>query len=289
MRFRILVVPAVLAAALTGCSNVELTATQRMNDLLPFQEELPDGYVREWIDMDGFDGRLSSAEHISSVFPSSCGDALAEPPDVFPEGTGEGAALSLRPPSDASPLPEEPSASPGEDDPGSEPREPAVTGAFSYVVASGDFPPVDRDGRLERVLGECGDGFSLTFDDVSGLNGVAERFRSASLPENGGGLVLRIGDGWATHRTSHMAWGQVGDVFFMLGRVDWRVPPDQGPVDLYSPSVRDCRLEASYDNAESMACAERRMREEARALAREQDEAFEEMLGIVMDHLEENV
>ncbi|MFY7064787.1 hypothetical protein ACOQFV_02895 [Nocardiopsis changdeensis] len=98
MRFRTLVVPAVLAAVLTGCSNVELTATQRMNDLLPFQEELPDGYVREWIDMDGFDGRLSSAEHISSVSSSSCGDALAEPPDVFPEGTGEGAALSLRPP-----------------------------------------------------------------------------------------------------------------------------------------------------------------------------------------------
>lgn len=289
MRHRALVVPVVLAVVLTGCSNVDLTATQRMNDLLPTEAELPDGYTREWIDMDGFDGELSSANHISSVSPSSCDAALDEPPDVFPGGSGEGAALSLRPPADSSPRPEDALASAEEGGPGSEPRDPVVTGAFSYVVASGDLPQVDRDRRLERILAECGDGFSLTFDDVAGLTGEAEPFASTALPEGGGGFILRIGDNGPTHRTSHMAWGQVGDVFFMLGRVDWRVPPDQGALDPYSSSAHECRREASHDEAEALECAETRRQEEARALAREQDESFEEMLEIVTDRLEENV
>ncbi len=179
----------------TGCGpRLDLQDSSRLEALLPSPNAYPDGFDVDELDVDeiqGVDfGGEAGTDGFRDVEPAECGAVLNGGTGRLPAGAVEGAAQTATPSG----------SSPG-----------AAT--YGYVLVSGDFgdAPVEGTG-FGDLLDACS---RMSVSANGGLEGALVSRDSPALPEGGGMFSVTL-YGEHAHLAARTAWGQVGEVYFVL-------------------------------------------------------------------------
>ncbi|WP_017573917.1 hypothetical protein [Nocardiopsis halotolerans] len=209
-------VPLLLMALVlvTGCTPpLELRGDNRLEGLLPPPTAYPEGFDVDQVRVEELDEGTDNGGY-TRVEPEQCGAVLSGGTGWFPEGAEKGAAQI------ADPL-----------------YSSLGSVVYGYVHVSGDFgdTPVEGTG-FERLLDSC-DQLTAHFHGDS-VDGTLVSETSPSLPEGGGMTVLTLSSGEETEKVTRTAWGQVGDVYFVLVAMH-TISPADAPVGALSEACRD--------------------------------------------------
>ncbi|WP_444963326.1 hypothetical protein [Nocardiopsis sp. M1B1] len=240
----------------TGCGpQLDLRESSRLEALLPSPNAYPDGFDVDDLDVDeiqGVDfGGEAGADDFGDVEPAECGAVLNGGTGRLPAGAVEGAAQIATPPGSA--------------------RSSAV---YGYVLVSGDFgdAPVEGTG-FGNLLDTCS---RMSVSANGGVEGALVSRDSPSLPEGGGMFSVTL-YGERSHMAARTAWGQVGEVYFVL--VGMRT---SGYSDVSSTEL----MEACREDDFSEECRDAHRAQVDRERDALMEEEFEEVLSRAVEKLE---
>ncbi|MFI6579227.1 hypothetical protein ACIBFB_25865 [Nocardiopsis sp. NPDC050513] len=237
-----------------GCAPPpDLDASDRLDALLLGADAYPTGFTVQTVDtgdLADLDGTAVSGASFDRVEPAECADAVDGGAAALPVGAVEGAGQVAT--ASAPPL------------------------VYTYVLVSGDFP---EGGAAvpgwSELLERCSETTVATeaFEAHGGLTAEG----SPSLPEGGGMFAMSLtGDG--VDLFSRAAWGQVGDVYFVLMSLDLDPAPE-----VSTPELVDACIEDPADTD----CVGEQRRELADQARAEAAAEFESVLSRAVDTLEE--
>ncbi|WP_049567114.1 hypothetical protein [Nocardiopsis sp. SBT366] len=247
--------PLALLLPLTACDQqINVTASDRLESLLPSGSDYPAGYDVESVDMAELDGTSTSGTDFDSVEPPECAAAMNEGPADLPEESAEGAgqvAVNSR-------------------------SGPSI---YTYVLVTGDFDEADLDtSAYESLLDTCST-MTVVNEGVE-MEATLRSSDSPALPDDGGKFVMEMtADG--LNMATWTAWGQIEDVHFILIRMDLDTGGDLSAGELAGECEGDFR--------EFRECRERVTQERAREALDEADTEFDEFLTVALRELEQGV
>ncbi|WP_061081211.1 hypothetical protein [Nocardiopsis alborubida] len=240
----------------TGCGpQLDLRDSPRLEALLPSSNAYPDGFDVDELDVDelqGVDfGGEAGTDDFGDVEPAECGAVLNGGTGRLPAGAAEGAAQIAAPSGSSS-----------------------GSAVYGYVLVSGDFgdAPVEGTG-FGHLLDTC----SRMSVSVGGtrMEGALVSRDSPALPEGGGMFSVTL-YGERTAMAARTAWGQVGEVYFVLVGMN---AGDSSDVSTYE-LMEACPDEIDMDCMDSHRV--RMATEENERMA----EDFEEVLSRAVEKLE---
>lgn len=180
----------------TGCGpQLDLRSSSRLEALLPSPNAYPDGFDVDELDVEEIEGvdfgGGTGTDDFDDVEPAECGAVLNGGAGRLPAGAVEGAAQTATPSGSSS-----------------------GSAVYGYVLVSGDFgdAPVEGTG-FGHLLDTCSR-MSLSTGGAR-LEGALVSRDSPALPEGGGMFSVTL-YGERTAMAARTAWGQVGDVYFVL-------------------------------------------------------------------------
>ncbi|WP_435111782.1 hypothetical protein [Nocardiopsis synnemataformans] len=239
----------------TGCGpQLDLRSSSRLEALLPSSNAYPDGFDVDELDVEeieGVDFGGTDTDDFGDVEPAECEAVLNGGTGRLPAGAVEGAAQTATPSG----------SSPG-----------AAT--YGYVLVSGDFgdAPVEGTG-FGHLLNTCS---RMSVSMNGGIEGALVSRDSPALPEGGGMFSVTL-YGERSHMAARTAWGQVGEVYFVL--VGMRT---SGYSDVSSMEL----MEACREDDFSEECRDAHRAQVDREKDALMEEEFEEVLTRAVEKLE---
>lgn len=240
----------------TGCGpRLDLRSSSHLETLLPSSNAYPDGLTVEDLNVEEIEGAdlsgASGAGDFEHVEPAGCGAILNGGTGPLPEGAVEGAAQTATPSGSST-----------------------GSAVYGYVLVRGDFGDAPVGGTGFGDLVDTCSRMSVSMDGTRLEGELTSEDSSPALPEAGGMFAMTLSDS-GPEISARTAWGQVGDVYFVLVAMRTSEPSDVSPWELADA----CEGRTDFDCYDSY-------RAEAAA---EADEQMAEDFGAVLERAVEKL